>query len=128
MVVFVIVIGILMNLIVFLLYYRLEKFNKENNSSMEIVPFKGIYKNDVFVDGQVSIQIKEVVTVIPQVKTFDLSKENGRGDVAFAVGKAASIHDNIADIKKVMVPICDCKIGLADEKNMYKLYFQLGKN
>jgi len=127
----VIVIGILMNLIVFLLFYRLEKLNKQNNLCMDIVPFKSIFTNDIFLDRQTSIKNNAVVTDIPSVKTFELSKGNRRSDEAFrkkkAFRKIATVND-MFEIQYGMVPICDYKIGLADEKNMYMLYFQLGKN
>ena len=102
MMVLVIVIGILMNLIVFLLYYRLERLNKKINSRVDLAPAKGIYLNDIFKDGQVNIQFKEVVADKLSLKTFGFSHGNGREDVAFekknAFRKPTSGYKNRAEL------------------------------
>ena len=134
MIVLAIVIGVLMNLIVLYLFYRLEKRIKNNHSGYERAPFKRNLNNETSRYGQASIQFKEVKNYSITKKTVGagFDKSNGRCDSSLnndqVLEPVAPDYNHLVNQLFNVVPLYDYRMEAAEKRNVCKLYYKLGSN
>ena len=134
MIVLAIVIGVLMNLIVLFLFYKLEKRIKNNHSGYERVPLKRNLNNETYRYGQASVQFKELNSNSIAKKTAGtgFNKSNVRCDSSLnndqVLEPVAPDYNHLVNQLFNVVPLYDYRMEAAEKRNVCKLYYKLGSN
>jgi len=132
--IWIVVIGVLMNLIVFMLYFRLEKLSKCNNVNNEQVPHKSILNDYTYTDGLASLHFKDITEYISIEEMNDdgLNDKCGFHDFASCTDEVIQTYPSPfkhkVDSKRNTTPLYDYRMATVDKKDVYRLYFELSKN